>query len=171
MATRFRGEETAKMDAKSRVAIPAAFRRVLAEGTPDGGPARVVINYGEHLDGFCRCYSEESFQSLEDRILAMQDGTTARMLLQRFVLRQSLTATIDDTGRIVLPAKVKDRTGLPDKEPDSVYFGGMGDHFELWREDLFEARDGGAASAALARLPAGFDLLALIENPDALAGG
>ena len=171
MTTRFRGEETAKMDAKSRVAIPAAFRRVLAEDAPDGGPSRVVINYGEHLNGFCRCYSELSFQALEDRIYAMPDGHPAKNVLQRNVLRRSMTATIDDTGRIVLAPKVKEKTGLPDKEPDSVYFGGMGNHFELWREATFEAREGERADADLARLPQGFDLLALIGNPDAVDWG
>ena len=169
MTTRFRGEETAKMDAKSRVAIPAAFRKVLAEGSPEGAPARVVINYGDHLDGFCRCYTEASFEALEDSIRALPKGHKSKKRLQKHVLLRSITATIDDTGRIVLPPKVKAKAGLPDKEADSVYFGGMGDHFELWREATYDEVEGEADD--LSNLPEDFDLLALIEDPDAVDWG
>ena len=169
MTTRFRGEETAKMDAKSRVAIPAAFRKVLAEGSPDGAPARVVINYGDHLDGFCRCYTESSFEVLEDSIRAMPRGHPSKRRLEKHVLLRSVTATIDDTGRIVVSPKVRAKAGLPDKEADSIYFGGMGDHFELWREADHEEREGDADD--LSALPADTDLLALIENPDAVDWG
>ena len=157
------------MDAKSRVAIPAMFRKVLAEGSPEGAPARAVINYGDHLKGFCRCYSEASFEALEDAIRAMPLGHPTRKRLEKHVLLRSVTATIDDTGRIVVPPKVKAKAGLPDREPDSIYFGGMGDHFELWREASHDESEGDADD--LSGLPDDVDFLSLIGNPDAVTWG
>ena len=49
MIRRFRGESLHKVDAKGRVSVPAAFRRVLEEGDPDfsrGSSPNFVIVYG-----------------------------------------------------------------------------------------------------------------------------
>ena len=46
---RFRGESLNKVDAKGRVSVPAAFRRVIEEGDPDfsdGSYPNFVIVYG-----------------------------------------------------------------------------------------------------------------------------
>ena len=49
MIRRFRGESLHRVDAKGRVSVPAAFRRVLEEGDPDfsrGSSPNFVIVYG-----------------------------------------------------------------------------------------------------------------------------
>ena len=49
MIRRFRGESLHKVDAKGRVSVPAAFRRVLEEGDPDftgGSYPNFVVVYG-----------------------------------------------------------------------------------------------------------------------------
>ena len=49
MIRRFRGESLHKVDAKGRVSVPAAFRRVLEEGDPDfsrESSPNFVIVYG-----------------------------------------------------------------------------------------------------------------------------
>ena len=170
MPSRFRGEETCRMDAKGRVAIPSPFRRVLAEAMDEAGaPPDVTIVYGDHLADHCECYDARSFEEIEDRILAMPAGHPARNLLEKNVLGKSRTLTIDDTGRIVLPPKVKSRARLPEKGAADVYAIGLGNKFRLWSQDVYDDVVGAATRAALEKLPEGFDVMRLIDEPDAIA--
>ncbi len=160
------------MDAKGRIAIPAPFRRVLAEAMEEAGaPPEVIIVYGDHLRDHCECYHVQSFRAVEDRILDMREGHPARELLEENVLGKSRAFTIDETGRIVLPAKVKARAGLPDKAPADVYTMGQGTKFRMWSKEVYETKIGARTKAALGRLPPDFNVMRLIDEPDAIDWG
>lgn len=168
MPSRFRGEETCRLDAKGRIAIPAPFRRVLAEAMEDPGAApEVIIVYGDHLKDFCECFDARSFREAEEDILAMKPGR-ARSVLMENVIGKSRTLSIDETGRIVLPAKVKARARLPDKEAADVYAIGLGNKFRLWSQDVYDEVVGAGTRAALDKLPPDFDIMRLIDEPDAI---
>lgn len=157
------------MDAKGRIAIPAPFRRVLAEAMDDAGaPPEVVIVYGDHLSNHCECYDVRSFREIEDRIFAMPEGHPARDLLEENVLGKSRTIGIDETGRIVLPPKVKARAGLPDKAAADVYAIGLGTKFRLWSQALYDEVVGAGTRAALKKMPPNFNAMRLIDEPDAI---
>lgn len=169
MRNRFRGEEEARLDAKGRLVIPAKFRAVLSEAmeTPGAAP-EVVIVYGEHLSNHCECYDARSFAAIEDRIFGMPDGHPARDLLEENVLGRSHTLAVDETGRVVLPPKVRARARLPERGAADVYLIGLGNKFRLWSQEVYDEEVGASTRAALGRLPPNFNVMRLIDEPDAI---
>ena len=158
------------MDGKGRIAIPAPFRRVLAEAMDDpGAPPEMVIVYGAHLGNHCECYDARSFRQIEDGILALPDGHPARDELELKVIGQSRTLTIDETGRIVLPPKVKARVGLPDKEAADVYAIGLGTKFRLWSQSVYDEVAEARTKAVADKIPPNFNIMRLIDDPNAIA--
>ena len=157
------------MDAKGRIAIPAPFRRVLAEAMDDAAALpEMVIVYGDHLVNHCECYDARSFRHIEDGILRLPDGHPAREELELKVIGKSRTVTIDDTGRIVLPAKVKARAQLPDREAADVYAIGLGTKFRLWSQDIYDEVMGARTRAVVDKIPPDFNIMRLIDEPDAI---
>ena len=67
MAEAFRGEVYQKVDAKARVSIPAAFRRILEADDPattESSRPRVYIVYGGKARTFVECYSKRGADQL-----------------------------------------------------------------------------------------------------------
>ncbi len=138
MAGTFRGESHHKVDAKGRVSIPALFRRVLEQGDPEwreGLQPRVVIVYGDEKRTQLECFSQEAIDEVDGLIARLPRGSMQRRRLQRLYSAQAHPTTVDDTGRLVLPAKLRKKIGLG-KE---AYFVGNGDTFEIWQPEAYEA--------------------------------
>jgi len=117
VARRFRGESVQKLDAKGRVSIPAAFRRVIELGDPDwteGLPAQFVLVYGDQRRPFIEGFTMESMEAVDAKIAAMPRGSRERRLLERMFSGQSMQLSVDDTGRIVLPPKLREKLNLSD---------------------------------------------------------
>jgi len=134
---RFRGESVHKVDAKGRVSIPAPFRRVLEEGDPDWSPGKnptFVIIYGDKKQAFLRGYSIEGADALDDKVAKLGDFDPERRILERMLNAQSVYASVDENGRIVLSQKLREKAGIA-KE---ATFAGMGDKFEIWNPDRYE---------------------------------
>ena len=138
MARRFRGESTHKVDAKGRVSIPAAYRRVLEENDPDwteGLNPNLVIVYGDSRRKFLEGYSMAAMAEVDDRIAAMKRGSPRRRYLERMFSGQAVPMQIDDTGRLVLSPKLRQKVGITNE----AYFIASGDTFQIWRPETFEA--------------------------------
>ncbi len=134
---RFRGEFTNKVDTKGRVSIPAPFRRVLEAGDPDwteGLNPNFVIVYGDHRRKYLECYTVQEMEDVEDRISRMKRGSQKRRVLERLFSTQSVTTSVDETGRIVLSAKLRDKIGLS-KE---AQFASNVDTFQIWEPSTYE---------------------------------
>lgn len=160
---RFRGEGIHKVDGKGRVSIPADFRRVIAAGDPDwseGKAPNFVIFYGD-TKPVLRCYTVEAFEELEEQIAQHPLGSQRRRILSKLYSGRSLTSTLDDSGRIVLPILRRRQIGLEGE----AYFIAAGDTFEIWRPETYQAEEQAATDAFLQGLPDGFDPLALLD-PD-----
>lgn len=164
----FRGEERHKVDAKGRVSIPADFRRALQAGDPqcsgDQNPEMILV-YGPHLKGYLECYTVEAAAKVDAQIQSMKRGSPERNLLQVCFNGHSKRYVIDDTGRIVLTQKFKEKIGLK----DTAYFIATGDTFQIWDAETYESTRAAAIEAQLAALPEGFDLMAMLPD-DALGG-
>ncbi len=162
----FRGEERHKVDAKGRVSIPADFRRVLQAGDPscagDQNPEMILV-YGPHLKGHLECYTVEAAAQVDAQIAAMKRGSPERNLLQHCFNGHSKRYVIDDTGRIVLTQKFKEKIGLK----GTAYFIATGDTFQIWDAEAYEATRASAIEAQLAALPEDFDLMALLPGGEA----
>lgn len=161
MHAAFRGEERHKVDAKGRVSIPADFRRVLQAGDPeclgDQNP-RMILTYGPHLKGYLECYTVEAAEEVDRRIQRMPRGDPQRKRLQYFFNGHSKTYVVDDTGRIVLTQKFKEKIGLT----GTAYFIATGDTFQIWDAAAFDETMATAFEAELSEMPDDFDLMSFL---------
>jgi MraZ protein len=144
MATEaFRGEVHQKVDAKARVSIPAAFRRILeADDAAAGDRPRLYMVYGGKSRRFVECYSKAGADDLAQKIEAMELGSPARERAERDLIARSAMAEIEPDGRIVLPAKVREKMGFGPADLASggeAVFVGATNRFKLYRAEVYEA--------------------------------
>ncbi|MCB1337083.1 MAG: division/cell wall cluster transcriptional repressor MraZ [Maritimibacter sp.] len=166
MARVFRGEGTHKVDGKGRVSIPALFRRVLEASDPDwteGLNPNLVIVYGDQRRKYLECYTMEAIAEVDARISRMQRGSIERRMLEKLFNGQSLPASVDETGRLVLPAKQRQKIGLDGE----AYFIATGDTFQIWNPDTYEEVEKARTEAWLDEMPDDFDPLTLLPDDGA----
>jgi len=121
---RFRGESLHKVDAKGRVSVPAAFRRVLEEGDPDfsrGSSPNFVIVYGGVRGDCLEGYTISSISKVDKLISKLPRFSKDREMLERFINTQSTYMQLDETGRIVLSHRLKRKLVL-----------GMKQYLQVW---------------------------------------
>lgn len=165
MARRFRGESVQKMDKKGRVSIPAPFRRVLEAGDPDwtaGAAPQFVIVYGDHRRKYLECFTIEAIEEVEDKIAEKPRGSLKRKMLEKLYSGQSLTTSVDETGRIVLPAKLRKKIGLEDE----AYFFATVDTFQIWRPETYEEVDEAKTRSWLDEQDEDFDIASLLDDDE-----
>ena len=162
MGRRFRGESRHKVDAKGRVSIPALFRRVLETCDPNwqpGGNPELVIVYGGRSRKFLECYSMEAIDDVDARIDRMKRGSQERKVLEHMFHGQSLPTSVDETGRLVLPAKLREKVGLK----GDAFFIAAGDTFQIWNPDVYESEELARNEAWLDEQSDDFDPLELLD--------
>jgi len=166
VARRFRGEYHQKVDTKGRVSIPALFRRVIEAADPDytdGLRPNLVIVYGTATQKQLDCYTIEAIDEIDRRIDRMKPGSIERKMLERIYHGHSLPAQVDEDGRIVLPAKLREKIGLDNE----AFFIASGDHFEIWKPETYEAEETAKAEEWLEQQDEGFDPRTLLPDlPD-----
>ena len=163
MARRFRGESHHKVDNKGRVSIPALFRRVLEQGDPnytEGLNPELVIVYGDHRRNYLECYTISAIEEVDAKIDALPRGSMERRMLQRLFHGQSFPTVVDDTGRLVLPAKLRRKVDLEAE----AFFIAAGDTFQIWTPETYETEELAQTAAWLDGLPADFDPLAYLDR-------
>lgn len=167
MSRSFRGESLNKIDGKGRVSIPASFRRVIEAGDPNwqvGQNAEFAIVYGDDDRNYLECYTIEGVDAVDARIQTLEEGSDEREYLEWIFNGLSLYATVDDTGRIVIPAKQREKIGLEGE----AYFIAAGDKFQIWNPETYETEALAKKRAMAAKFPAGFNprkLLAEAPKP------
>jgi len=140
VSRRFRGESHHKVDTKGRVSIPASFRRVLEAGDPNwknGDNPELVIVYGDHRRNYLECYTMEAIEEVDAKIDRMPRGSMQRKALQRLFHGQSFPTTVDETGRLVLPAKLRNKIELNGE----AFFIAAGDTFQIWKPETYETEE------------------------------
>lgn len=173
MSEAFRGEFSQKVDAKARVSVPAAFRRVLEAGDPNYIPnrnrPRMVLVYGGDNRRFCEVFTIAGMRKQEARIRRMKAGDKARIYLQRNIITLSQEIEIDEDGRIVLPPKGRDKMGLTAelmKDGAEAVFAGMLDSFQIWHRPVYEGDLASQPALAEEILPEGEDMFSLLPDDD-----
>jgi len=163
VSRRFRGESHHKVDTKGRVSIPASFRRVLEAADPnwrDGNYPELVIVYGDHRRNYLECYTMEAIDEVDAKIDALPRGSMERKMLQRLFHGQSLPTAVDETGRLVLPAKLRQKIELEGE----AFFIAAGDTFQIWKPETYEAEEQSKTEAWLEDLPDDFDPLVYLDS-------
>ena len=162
MARRFRGESHHKLDSKGRVSIPALFRRVLEQSDPnytEGLHPELIIVYGDHRRNYLECYTIEAMNEVDLKIDALPRGSMERRMLQRLFHGQSYPTTVDETGRLVLPLKLRTKIDLEAE----VFFIAAGDTFQIWKTETYKTEELAKTEAWLDGLPEGFDPLIYLD--------
>ncbi|MGY3439454.1 MULTISPECIES: division/cell wall cluster transcriptional repressor MraZ [unclassified Marinovum] len=164
MGRRFRGESQHKVDTKGRVSIPASFRRVIEAADANwksGESPELVIVYGDHRRNYLECYTMEAIEEVDAKIDALPRGSMQRKMLQRMFHGQSYPTNVDETGRLVLPAKLREKIGLS-KE---AFFIAAGDTFQIWNPATYEEEELAKTEEWLDDLPEDFDPLSFLDGP------
>lgn len=137
MARRFRGESVHKVDGKGRVSIPAPFRRVLEEGDPDwtdGLNPNMVLVYGGKSRDYIEGYTMRSMDDVDEQISNLPRGSRRRRALELMFSGQSVQLSVDETGRLVLSPKLRDKIGIKSE----AIFVATGDTFQIWEPSAYD---------------------------------
>lgn len=138
MNSRFRGEFENKLDTKGRLSIPASFRRVIEACDPEwkeGLPPRFILVYGGKTRNYLECFTIQAMQEVDSKIDKHPRGSKKRKAMERLYSTQTVELTIDDTGRIVLPADQRRKIDLS----DMAMIAASGDTFEIWEPATYRA--------------------------------
>jgi MraZ protein len=147
------------------VSIPALFRRVIEASDPnwtEGLPPELIIVYGDHRRHYLECYTVEAMQEVDAKIAALPRGSNARKHLQRLFHGQSFPTSVDETGRLVLPAKLRRKIELEGE----AFFIAAGDTFQIWKPETYEAEELAKTEEWLDDFPEDFDPLILLDQPE-----
>jgi len=135
VARKFRGTETVKVDSKGRMSIPARLRRVFDAGDPGfsasgSGRTQLVAVYGPDWWNWLELYSIEAIEQIDDQIDRLTRGSQERRWLELLMNGQSTDLEIDREGRLVLPAKLRDKLGFA--EGSETTFESRGDYVQVY---------------------------------------
>ncbi len=145
------------------MSIPASFRRVIEASDPNwtsGDAPELVIVYGDHRRNYLECYTMQAIEEVDAKIDDLPRGSMERKMLQRLFHGQSFPTSVDETGRLVLPAKLRQKIGLDGE----AFFIAAGDTFQIWEPDTYEAEEASKTEAWLDELPDDFDPLIFLDG-------
>ena len=127
----FTGEFAHALDAKGRVALPARYRSRFEQG--------VVITPG--VEACLYIYPMEAWEAKARQIEEKHLNAAQRRQVERIFFGSATEQELDAQGRIIIPAKYRERAGLGTE----VFIIGARDRLELWntasyRETLAQMR-------------------------------
>ena len=128
----FQGETAITIDDKGRLAIPVAFRDVVARDCGN----RLVLTYNPFDAGSLYLYPEAGWQAVRDQVVALSPFVPEHRVLQRMLVGAATPLEPDSAGRVLLPATMRTTAGL---EKRAVLMG-MGPRLELWSEQAHFAQ-------------------------------
>ncbi|MCE2944301.1 MAG: division/cell wall cluster transcriptional repressor MraZ [Lysobacteraceae bacterium] len=128
----FQGETAITIDDKGRLAIPVAFRDVVARDCAN----RLVLTYNPFDQGSLYLYPDAGWQAVRDQVVALSPFVPEHRVLQRMLVGAATPLEPDSAGRVLLPATMRMAAGL---EKRAVLMG-MGGRLELWSEQAHLAQ-------------------------------
>lgn len=137
----FMGSQTAKVDAKGRIAAPADFRRALDLKRFNGFVSTPTLD-APHLD----CAGQDYFERVNEMIRALPPFDPDRADLQEAIIGRARMIQFDADGRFILPPQLKEHVGIG----ESVFFIGLGEKFQIRAGEGAEARMKEVAARAAA---------------------
>jgi MraZ protein len=127
---------------------------------PDQAPELVIV-YGDHRRSFLECYTMKAIEEVDTKIDALPRGSMERKMLQALFNGQSFPTTVDETGRLVLPAKLRGKINLDGE----AFFIGTGDTFQIWNPETYDTQERAKQEAWLDELPEDFDPMQFLDGP------
>ena len=121
----YQGETAITLDDKGRLAIPTAFRDLVARAGN-----RLVITYNPYENGCLWLYPEKAWEAVRDQVNALPNAKRVHRNLQLKLVGAATFVEPDGSGRILVPISHRNAVGI---EKKAVLLG-MGNKFELWSE-------------------------------------
>jgi len=126
----FRGRYEHSVDGKGRVALPAAFRRALAD------ESQLVIT--NHISEPCLvAYPMGAWRTFEARLKKLPQFDPNVMAARHLLVANAMDCPIDRQGRLLLPGLLREMAGIG---RDACWVGGL-ETMELWSRELWLERD------------------------------
>jgi len=117
----FKGSYRHRIDAKGRLPVPAAFRRVLTEG----GSSTLVVTL---LDQCLAAYPSHEWSRVESYLAALPPFSKPVKALSRLLSSRAVDCPLDVQGRILLPAPLRAAAKLGRE----AVVAGVLDRIEIW---------------------------------------
>ncbi len=135
----FLGTHQGRLDAKSRVSIPAPFRASLKAESHSPNPAAgaPLVLRRSHQEKCIEVWPEKAFEALSAPLAKLARFSPERNNLALALFADAHQLETDKEGRIVLPANLITYAGLTDR---GIQFLGVGDIFQIWDATLAERR-------------------------------
>ncbi|MFU8817003.1 MAG: division/cell wall cluster transcriptional repressor MraZ [Pseudomonadales bacterium] len=127
----FRGINSATLDGKGRMALPARFRESVV-GVSDGS---LVVT----IDTKDRClllYPLPLWNEVQEKLENLPNMNPRSRTLQRLLIGHATDLEPDGNGRLLLPQKLREYAQLDKK----LVLVGQGRKIEIWSEPLWETR-------------------------------
>lgn len=124
----FRGVTTLSLDTKGRLAVPSKYRDVLLAQ----GDGRVVVTADPS-----KClllFPLLEWEPIEKKLNSLSSFNPQTRSLQRLLVGNAADLELDATGRILLPAMLREFAALE----KNVVMVGQGAKFELWNESRWQ---------------------------------
>jgi MraZ protein len=128
----FQGETAITVDDKGRLAIPTAYRELIASACAN----RLVITYNPFESGCLWLFPHAEWERVRDQVNALPSVKAVHRALQMKLVGAAAMVEPDSAVRILLPGSQRVAAGI---EKKAVLLG-MGNKFELWSEQAHLAK-------------------------------
>ena len=128
----FQGETAITVDDKGRLAIPTAYRELVARVCDN----HLVSAYNPFEQGCLWLFPLGEWERVRDEINALPSVKAVHRALQMKLVGAAAVLELDGAGRILLPGSQRAAAGI---EKRAVLLG-MGNKFELWGEQAHFAK-------------------------------
>lgn len=128
----FQGETAITVDDKGRLAIPTAYRELVARECGN----HLVVTYNPFEAGCLWIFPQNEWERVRDQVNALPSVKAVHRDLQRKLVGAAAPVEPDGASRILLPASQRASAGIEKK----AILLGMDTKFELWSEQAHLSR-------------------------------
>ena len=122
----FQGETAITLDDKGRLAVPTAYREVIAKNCGN----RLVFTYNPFEPGCLWLFPHGQWEAVRDQVNALPGVKRVHRDLQLKLVGAAAVVEPDGNARVLVPASQRNAAGI---EKKAVLLG-MNNKFELWSE-------------------------------------
>lgn len=122
----FQGETAITLDDKGRMALPTAYRELVAKACAN----RLVFTYNPFEPGCLWLFPHGEWEQLRDKVNALSGVKRVHRDMQLKIVGAAAVTELDGNARVLVPASQRNAAGI---EKKAVLLG-MNNKFELWSE-------------------------------------
>src|SRR5579864_115428 len=122
----FQGETPVTLDDKGRMAVPTAYRELVASACAN----RLVFTYNPFEHGCLWLFPHAEWERVRDQVNALSGVKRVHRDLQLKLVGAAALVELDGNARVLVPASQRNAAGIEKK----ALLLGMDRKFELWSE-------------------------------------